>query len=155
MYYTGVDVHDKDSEIKILQKDGTLRLSKNVPTTRECLNTFLNSLDAATNITLEAGRNYWWLHEFFSNHEMVSNTNVVDPRRSRIIAEHLSVMCGYGRAKNDHIDAEMLGEQDRRGLTPNIHVPTLEQLENRSLVRHRTDLTVLKTAISNKINGFF
>jgi transposase len=86
---------------------------------------------------------------------MVSNTNVVDPRRSRNLAEELSVKCGFGLAKNDHIDVNMLAEQDRMGLTPNIHVPTLEQLEHRALVRHRTDLVVLKTALCNKISGHF
>jgi len=79
--------------------------------------------------------------------------NVVDPRRSRKLAEELSVISGYGRAKNDRIDAEMLADQTRRGLSPTIHVPTPAQLETRSLNRHRYTLIINRTRSENSIQS--
>jgi len=77
---------------------------------------FFDKLDAPTVIPFEASRGYSWLHQYFSNHPKVYRVVVVDPFRSRKIAEDLSVQRGYGRAKNDRIDSEMLAEQTRLGL---------------------------------------
>lgn len=136
-----------------MDEDGALGLSKNVPTTREALAKFLDRLDRPTTITLEATRGYWWLSQFFARHPNVSQVNVVDSRRSRKLAEELSVQSGYGRAKNDRIDAEMLAEQTRRGLAPTIQVPTATQLATRTLNRHRLLLMRSRTMAANRIHG--
>lgn len=78
---------------------------------------------------------------------------VADPFRSRKIVEELSVQKGYGRAKNDQIDSEMLAEQTRIGLAPGIHVPTSEQLEIRTACRHRFELVRRRTVASNLIHS--
>jgi len=153
MYYTGVDTHKKQSVLQHMDDDGALGLNMTVPTTEEDLCRFLDKLNAPTIITFEASCGYWWLSRFFTSHPKVADVHVVDPRRSRKIAEELSVLAGYGRAKNDDIDAEMLGDLDRRGLAPTIHLPTAEQLEMRTLNRHRLDLVQLKTISSNRIHG--
>ena len=115
LYHTGIDVHQNFCSLQHMDDEGALGLTMTVPTDKESLNRFLAQLDEPTSITFEAGRNYWWLHQFFMDHRKVSEVNVVDPRRSRHIAEELSVISGYGRAKNDRIDGEMLAEQKRRG----------------------------------------
>lgn len=153
MYHTGCDVHKKTCHLQHMDEDGALGLSKNVPTTREALAKFLDRLDGSTTITLEATRGYWWLNQFFVRHPKVSQVNVVDSRRSRKLAQELSVRSGYGRAKNDRIDAEMLAEQTRRGLAPTIHVPTPSQLADRTLNRHHLMLVRLKTMAANRIHG--
>lgn len=149
MYYTGVDTHNKYSQFQHMDEDGALGLSRNVPTDAQSIEKFLSQLDDPTVITLEAGRNYWWLHEFFQNHPLVSDVYVVDPRRSRSIANELSVISGYGRAKNDRIDGEMLAEQTRRGLAPRINVPTAEQLEVRTIQRFRYVTVRYRTQAKN------
>jgi transposase len=136
-----------------MDSEGTIGLSERIATDPACMNRLLAQLDEPTTITLEAGRNYWWLHEFFANHPMVSEVHVVDPRRSRKLASELSVLSGYGRAKNDFIDAEMLAEQTRRGLSPTIHVPTAEQLQKRTLCRHRFTSVVNRTRSKNMIHA--
>ena len=153
MYYTGCDAHSKISQLQHMDEDGALGLSMVVPTNPEDLSDFLDRLDAPTEITFEASRGYWWLHEFFNSHAKVSKVNVVDPRRSRILAQELSVLSGYGRAKNDRIDAEMLADQTRRGLAPTIHVPTAEQFEMRTLNRHRLIMVQQKTSVAGRIHG--
>ena len=153
MYHTGCDAHKTTCSLQFIDDDGALGLSKNVPATPEALSKFLGRLDGPTTVTLEASGSYWWLHQFFVAHPKVNQVNVVDPRRSRKLSEELSVRSGYGRAKNDRIDAEMLAEQNRRGLAPTIHVPTLEQLTARSLNRHRWVLVRQRTMAINRIHG--
>lgn len=153
MYYTGCDAHKKRCTLQHIDDDGALGLSRSIPTDAESLNTFLNELDAPTVVTFEASRSYWWLHQHFSHHPKVSEVVVVDPFRSRKIAEELSVQRGYGRAKNDRIDSEMLAEQTRLGVAPAIHVPTPEQLEKRTACRHRFELVHKRTVASNLIHS--
>jgi len=153
MYYTGLDAHPKRSQLQHMDETGALGLTMNVPTTREGLNTFLDKLDGPTRITFEASCCYWWLHEFLTSHPKISHINVVDPRRSRQLSEELSVQQGYGRAKNDRIDTEMMAHEDRLGLAPIIHVPTAKQLETRTLNRHRFILVLEKTMAANRIYG--
>ena len=153
IYHTGIDVHENFCSIQHMDNDGALGLTMTVPTTKEGLNRFLAQLDEPTTITFEAGRNYWWLHQFFTDHPKVLQVNVVDPRRSRHIAEELSVISGYGRAKNDRIDGEMLAEQSRRGLAPTIYVPTPEQLAMRTVNRQRFSTVENRTRAKNMIHG--
>ena len=76
-----------------------------LPTTAKDLDIFFDQLDSPTTITFEAGRNYWWLHEYSANHQNITEVNVVDPRSSRQIAKELSVISDCGHAKNDLQDA--------------------------------------------------
>jgi transposase len=153
IYHMGIDTHHGYSFFHHMNSDGAIGISARVPSDREHFNELLAQLDDPTTITFEAGRNYWWLHELFSQHPMVSQVNVVDPRRSRHLAAELSVLSGYGRAKNDSIDAEMLAEQTRRGLAPTIHVPSVDQLETRTLCRHRFNSVTNRTRAKNLIHA--
>jgi transposase len=152
-YHTGIDTHHRYSFFQHLDADGAIGISARVATKRDAIYELLAQLDDRTTITFEAGRNYWWLHELLSQHPMVSQVNVVDPRRSRKLASELSVLSGYGRAKNDFIDAEMLAEQTRRGIAPTIQVPTAGQLEKRTLCRHRFNTVKNRTRAKNFIHA--
>jgi transposase len=136
-----------------MDETGALGLSRNIPTEAESFNKVFDKLNGPIRITFEASCCYWWLSELFKKHPQVCHVNVVDPRRSRKLTEELSVQCGYGRAKNDRIEAEMMAEQDRLGLAPRIHLPTAEQLEMRTLNRHRFVLVHERTMASNRIFG--
>jgi len=153
MYYTGCDAHMRSCTLQHIDDDGALGLSMTVPTTSQALDAYLDKLDAPTVMTFEASRSYWWLYQYFSKHPKVSRVVVVDPFRSRKIAEELSVQRGYGRAKNDRIDSEMLAEQTRLGLAPGIRVPTPEQLEMRTACRHRFELMHKRTVSANMIHS--
>jgi transposase len=146
MYYTGCDIHDKTSHLQHLDSDGAIGLSKVVQTTKEGFTNFLELLDEPTIMTLEASCSYWWISQFLSEHPMVDQVHVIDPRRSRKVAEELSVLKGYGRASNDRIDAEMAAELSRRALAPTIHLPTEEQLKARTLNRFRIHLVREKSS---------
>lgn len=153
-YYTGCDVHKRTTTIQHMDEEGSLGLSMTIPTDKASIRKFLDQLDDPTSITFEAGRNWWWIHQFFSQHPQVTQVKVVDPRRARILASELSVQSGYGRAKNDEIDSEMLAELTRRDLAPAINVPTVEQLEKRTFCRHRFGLVINRTRAKNIIHAF-
>ena len=152
-YYTGCDVHKGITMIQHMDEEGALGLSMTVPTDKAGIRKFLDSLEDPTSITFEAGRNWWWIYQFFSQQPEVTQVKVVDPRRARILASELSVQSGYGRAKNDAIDSEMLAELTRRDLARAIKVPTPEQLEQRTLCRHRFGLVINRTRAKNTIHA--
>lgn len=155
MYYTGCDVHADTCQLQHMDSDGALGLQMEVPTTREGLSGFLDRLDGPTVITFEASRSYWWLSQFLTTHPNVAQVIVVDPRRSRNLAQELSVQQGYGRAKNDRIDAEMMAELTRSGMAPSIKVLTDQELEMRSLNRNRLVLVCQRTRLINRLHGYF
>ena len=113
-YHMGCDAHKRICTMHHMTDDGAHGLHQNIPTDEQSIHTFLNQLDAPSTMTLEAGCNWWFLYHLFKSHPLISEVNVVDPLRSRKIAEELSVLSGYGRASNDHIDSEMLAEIRRR-----------------------------------------
>jgi transposase len=153
MYYTGLDVHDEYTNIQHMDAQGFLGITDRIATTPSSLRDIFDQLDSKTNVCLEAGRNWWWISQCLEKHPKVDQVKILDPRRSRRIAEELSVISGYGRAKTDRIDAEMMAEEDRRGIAPAIRIPTPHQLEKRTLVRYRYHLLQHKTMVCNRLQG--
>jgi transposase len=153
MLYVGLDVHEKYTQIQAMDEAGFLAMTEKLPTTAESLGSFFSRLPDSAAVSLEAGRNYWWISQFLSSHTIVEEFKVVDSRRSRILAKEFSVRYGYGRAKNDRIDAEMLAHIHREGMSPSIHLPTEEQLGWRTLVRHRMGLVQQSTAAGGRLQG--
>ena len=154
MYYLGCDVHRRQCTFHHMDQDGSHGLQESVPTTPDSLIRFLDRLKDSAIITFEATGSYFWLSQLFQSHPMIAEVHIVDPRRSRKLAEELAVQAGYGRAKNDHIDAEMLAEIERKGLAPLIHAPTPEQLEQRTINRHRFLLIRLRTRMINLVHSY-
>jgi len=153
MLYVGLDVHEKYTQIQAMDEAGFLAMGENLPTTAESLNAFFSQLPDSAAVSIEAGRNYWWISQLLNSHSAIREVKVVDPRRSRNLAKELSVQSGYGRAKNDRIDAEMLAQIHRQGMSPAIHLPTEEQLEWRTLVRHRMGLVQQSTSVAGRLQG--
>jgi len=152
-YHTGCDAHKKTCTFHHMSDDSAHGLHMKVDTNKQSIYNFLELLDAPTTMTLEAGNSWWHLYHLFNDHPLVSEVNIVDPRRSRKICEELSVQSGYGRASNDHIDSEMLAEIRRRNLAPVIQIPTPEQMEIRTINRFRLDSVVGGTMAKNKIHA--
>ena len=150
-YHMGCDAHKRNCTMHHMTDDGAHGLHQNIPTDEQSIQAFLNQLDAPSTMTLEAGCNWWFLYHQFKSHPLISEVNVVDPLRSRKIAEELSVLSGYGRASNDHIDSEMLAEIRRRKMISAIAIPTPEQMEIRTINRFRFDAVSYGTRAKNKI----
>ena len=91
MFFTGRDLHKRRITLHQMDEDQAHGLHDTVPTTPEDLSRCLDQLHDPTMITFEASGGYYWLSQLFENHPMVAGVHVVDPRRSRRIAEELSV----------------------------------------------------------------
>ena len=152
-YHIGCDAHKRDCIMHHMTNDGAHGLHENITTDEQSIHTFLNQLDEPATITLEAGCNWWTLYHLFNEHPIISEVNVVDPHRSRNIAEQLALLNGYGRASNDHIDSEMLADMRRRNLISSIAIPTPEQMEVRTINRFRFNSVAYATRAKNKITS--
>jgi transposase len=136
-----------------MDQDGALGIEATVSTSSEAFNLLLDKLNQPVSVTMEAGRNYWWIKQHFKAHPAVKQVKVVDPMNSRTLSKELAVLAGYGRAKNDRIDAEMLAELERLGLTKSINMPNEQQLANRSISRQRFELIKQRTRSKNHIQA--
>ena len=150
-HHLGCDAHKRTCTIHHMTDDGAYGLHQNITTDEQSIYKFLDQLDTPSTMTLEAGCNWWFLYHLFKSHPMISEVNVVDPRRSRKIAEELSTLIGYGRASNDHIDSEMLAEMRRRKMISAIAIPTPEQMEIRTINRFRLHSVTSASKAKNKI----
>jgi transposase len=153
MHHIGIDLHSKFCTIQHIVEDGSLGSSTEIATEKEALFKYFDKFDQDLSVTFEAGRNYWSFYNMLKQHPKIKRIQVVDPRRSRRVSEELSVQAGYGRAKNDRIDAEMLAEQDRQNRAPIIRIPNIIQFEQRTLMRHRMDMVNMHTSILCKIHS--
>jgi transposase len=154
MYHTGFDVHDTSITIQQMDSDGALGRFEIIPSQAESIQKFLDSLDTLTTVTLEASGSHWWISQLLKQHPKVARVNVVDPRRSRGLAEELSVQNGYGRAKNDRIDGEMMAHETRQNIAPIIHLPTVAQMEVKTLNRYRQYLVESQSDTKRYIQSF-
>jgi transposase len=152
-YFIGCDAHRQTSTFQQITDQGALGLTMNVDNNKESLFKFLDLFDQPAIVTLEAGRNWWFLHQVFKDHPNVEKINVVDPRRNRNLSKEFSVKSGYGRARNDRIDSEMMAELTRLKIAPTIFVPTPEQLEVRSINRFRINLVYNNTRAKNHVHS--
>jgi transposase len=153
MHHLGIDVHSDYSKIQHMVEDGSLGYEDRIATDQEEICKFLDNLDEPVSVSFEAGRNYWAFFNMIKDHPKIAQIKVLDPRRSRKFSSELSVKAGYGRAKNDRIDAEMIAEQDRIGISPKIKIPSQKAFEERTLVRHRIDVIRIRTMMMCKIHS--
>jgi transposase len=106
--------------------------------------------DAPVQACYEAGRDGFWLHRFFLAHgvqnQVVDSSSIEVNRRQR-------------RAKSDSLDAVKLVQMlirwhnGERKVWSVVHVPTVEQEDQRQLHREMIKLKAERTAQGNSING--
>src|SRR5215468_4539070 len=106
--------------------------------------------DAAVASCYEAGRDGFWLHRFLTSRKVenlvVDSSSIEVNRRRR-------------RAKSDRLDAVKLVEMlirwhnGERKVSSTIHVPTVEQEDQRQLHREMLKLKAERTAQGNSIKG--
>lgn len=151
--FFGCDAHKMTCTLQHIDQDGALGIEATIPTSADAFDQLLGKITQPISVTMEAGRNYWWIQQHLKSHPSVTQVKVVDPMNSRTLSKELAVIAGYGRAKNDRIDAEMLAELERLGLTKSINLPTPEQLANRSISRQRFELIKQRTRTKNHIQA--
>ena len=98
MEYCGIDLHDRISDVCILDDEGAVMERTRVSTTRTALKRFFSRREPMR-VAMEACGFSPWVSRLVAKcgHEVV----VCNPRRVRLIAE--------STLKNDKVDAEVLG----------------------------------------------
>lgn len=137
MDYCGIDVHQKESEICILNEEGDVIERTRIRTTRQVLTGYFDKRDQMR-VIMEAGGSSQWVSRIVegSGHDLV----LCVPRRVRLIAE--------STLKSDEIDAEVLARLGR--IDPGFLGKANHRSEEAQLLQ--TNLTVRSALVKSRAN---
>jgi transposase len=124
--YVGVDVHEKESQLAVLEKGGSLVMEERIPTKE--LSKFLSSLPGEKRVAIES---VGFIHPIYEKLSSIQNctVTVANPGRLRLISE--------SRTKNDRNDAKVLGDLLRTNYLPLAHMRDEETREKLFVVNDR------------------
>jgi transposase len=137
--FLGIDLHDHDSHVAVVDDDGTLHDEIRLPTDR------LDELAAeyaGSEAVIEASGTYRAAYEMLDEHLDVT---VANPSKNRVIAD--------ATVKTDRLDAKRLAHLLHAGWIAESYVPKDEIRELRDLVRARKSLVEERTAEKNRIRA--
>ncbi|MBI4564762.1 MAG: transposase [Planctomycetes bacterium] len=112
MWYAGVDLRKRNSEVIVLTATGLKVLEVQVKSTAEALRRIFATLDGRGEIACTASSLAYWLADSFQDLEIT--VRIGDPSRLWII--------GRKRSKKDRIEARFLAELLRTGAFPAIQI---------------------------------
>ncbi len=124
--YVGIDVHEKESQLAVLEKEGSLVMEERVPTKE--LGRFLSSLPGEKHVAVES---VGFIHPIYAKLSSIKDctVSVANPSRLRLIS-------GSG-TKNDRNDAKVLGDLLRTNYLPMSHMRDEETREALFVVNDR------------------
>jgi len=124
--YVGIDVHEKESQLAVLEKEGVLLLEERMPTKE--LGKFLSSLPGEKHVAMES---VGFIHPIYAKLSSIKDcaVSVANPSRLRLIS-------GSG-TKNDRNDAKVLGDLLRTNYLPMSHMRDEETREKLFVVNDR------------------
>jgi len=142
MYYTGIDLHKKTSVITTIDESGKVVFRRNLPNQQEQILHYFVSLDAPTQIVIEAMCSWHWLYDLLKAHHL--NVVISNPLKTKAIAS--------AKIKNDKVDSHMLAQLLRANLIATVHVCSLKTRKLKELLRHRQRLVHDATRMKNRIH---
>jgi transposase len=124
--YVGVDVHEKESQLAVFEKGGSLLMEERLPTKE--LGRFLSSLPGEKRVAVES---VGFIHPIYDKLSTIQDctVSVANPSRLRLIS-------GSGK-KNDREDAKTLGELLRTNFLPMAHMRDEETREKLFVINDR------------------
>jgi transposase len=137
--FLGIDLHDHDAQVAVVNDDGNLQNEIRLPTNR------LDELAeeyAGSEAAIEASSNYRPAYEMLDEHLDVTLAN---PSKNRVIAD--------ATTKTDRLDAKRLAHLLHTGWIAESYVPEDEIRELRDLVRARKSLIDERTAEKNRVRA--
>ena len=144
MEYGAIDLHTKESEIRIVTDDGALLLSRRVATTRDALTAVFGGRPRQR-ILLESGTGSEWVAQHLEGlgHEVI----VADPNYAPMYGERTR------RIKTDKRDVAALAEANRRGLYRPAHRVSAVHRDMRRHLQVRDQLVRMRTQAINLMRG--
>jgi transposase len=137
--FLGIDLHDHETQVAVVDDDGNLQNEFRLPTDR------LDDLAeeyAGSEAAIEASGIYRHAYEMLDEHLDVI---VANPSQNRLIAD--------ATVKTDRLDAKRLAHLLHNGWVAESYVPEDEIRELRDLVRARKSLVEERTAEKNRIRA--
>jgi transposase len=124
--YVGVDVHEQESQLAVLEKDGSLLLEERVAT--KDLHKFLSSLPGEKYVAIES---VGFIHPIYDKLSSIQGctVSVANPNKLRLISQ--------SSTKNDRNDAKILGDLLRTNYLPAAHMRDEETREKLFVVNDR------------------
>jgi transposase len=144
MVYGAIDLHTRNSQIRILDEGGTVVCDRRVPTSAECL-TQVFAGRGAMRILLETGTESEWVAQALeaAGHEVI----VADPNYAPMYGERTR------RVKTDRRDVAALAEANRHGWYRATHRVSADQGETRQILRSRRLLVRQRASLVSLIRS--
>ncbi len=124
--YVGVDVHERESQIAVLEPGGSLLAEKRLPTKE--LREFLSSLPGEKHVAMEAVGFIYPIYDKLSSVEDCHVT-VANPNKLHLISK--------SSTKNDRSDARKLGDLLRTNYLPVAHMRDEQTREKLFVIKDR------------------
>ena len=145
MEYGAIDLHTKESEIRIVTDDGAVLLNRRVATTRDALTGVFGGRPRQR-ILLESGTGSEWVAQHLEGlgHEVI----VADPNYAPMYGERTR------RIKTDKRDVAALAEANRRGLYRPAHRVSAVHRDMRRHLQVRDQLVLRRRSVINQLEPF-
>lgn len=144
MYYVGMDIHKRFSQIAVIDKTGRVverhRLNHSP---KEELCDYFNQFPQDTQVVMEPTCGWGWLSDEIS--ALGLEVILAHPLKVRLIAE--------SQIKTDKVDALVLAQLQRSGFLPQAYLAPPEVRKLRELFRCRCRLVRMRTALKLQIHA--
>src|SRR5713226_8311018 len=144
MVYLGVDLHRKRSVVAALAEDGTVLLSRRIPSAPEAFRRVFGELEPwSLSVVFEATYGWFWFADLLVDAGI--EAHMAHPLATKAIAA--------GRVKNDSVDARTLAHLLRTHLLPEGWIAPPEIRERRRLVRARASLVRIRSRLRCQVHA--
>src|SRR5712691_11656842 len=144
MVFLGVGLHRKSSVVTALAEDGTVLLSRRIPSRPEDFQRVFGELEPGSlSVTFEATYGWSWFADLLADAGI--EAHMAHPLATKAIAA--------GRVKNDTVDARTLAHLLRTHLLPEAWIAPAAVRERRRLARTRTSLVRIRSRLQCQVHA--
>lgn len=142
--YVGLDLGSSRCHQTVINADGSLQMSRSIPTSEQHLRTAFSALGDNVRVHLESGELADWVH------------SVIKPLVAEVVVSHSRTLAWIGKdsQKDDSVDAHKLAELLRLNRTHPVYYQTdLDRRLFKQLVAHHEDLSREQARLKSKIKA--
>ncbi|MCM8777593.1 MAG: IS110 family transposase [Candidatus Omnitrophica bacterium] len=144
LYHIGVDLHRKNLQVAVLNKEGDLLDMRKLGTNdKEVLKEYFSSFPEETPVVIESTTGWEWLSDLLEEEGL--EVKLANPQKVKLIAE--------ATIKTDKIDATTLAQLERTNFLPCSYLAPRQIRERRELLRHRMILVRLRTGLKSRVHS--
>ena len=142
MYFIGIDLHKRTCFVTVIDERGKVVQKANLCSLAPEILAFLDKLEEPSQIVIESCSSWYWLYDALT--EAGYCVVISHPTKTKAISS--------AKIKSDKVDSHMLAQLLRAGLSPTVHVSSLETRKLKELLRHRSRLVRDMTRMKNRIH---